>query len=324
MNIPRRLIPGWMRTDHPVYRLERSRQSRSLPLRALYEGCLPAILAGTGLAATIVYALLFLPQIEWGLESGATAMLIGFVVVLLLMQMLVGAVTNVLVIAQTAPLISGEVELQSWRVLRSTTLSLREILMAKFAAALSQLRYSLAGLLTLRLASTITIWVYTVFAWLRQSGFYYDPDLYQRWLGNWNWLLPLIGALIFTVWYLAQPVIQLVLCGGLGLAASATTRSRSAAVAAALVSRLVLWVASIVLNVGAIYALAFIIIANWASPAYAPLRFFRELPTPSPEQVALVISLVAIVYMLIVLALQAGAIAAAFRVARRGASRLNG
>jgi hypothetical protein len=324
MSIPRRLIPGWARPDHPVYRLERSRQSRNLPLRALHEGCLPATLAGTGLAATVVYVLLFLPQIQWGLETGVVAMLIGFAVLLVLIQVLAGAGVNVLAIAQTAPLISGEIELQSWRVLRSTTLGLREILMAKLAAALAQLRHPLTGLLTLRLASAITIWVYIGFSLLRQSGFYYDPDLLQRWLQNWNWFPPVAAAVIFSAWYLTQPVLQLMLCGGLGLAASATTRSRSAAAAAALVSRLVLWVASIVLNVGAIYALVFIIVTNWMTPTYAPLRFFRELPAPSPQEAGLVISLTIIVYTLTVFALQVGVIAAAFHTARRRAAALNG
>jgi hypothetical protein len=324
MSIPRRLIPGWARPDHPVYRLEHSRQSRNLPLRALHEGCLPATLAGTGLAATIVYVLLFLPQIQWGLEAGVSIMLIGFAVLLVLIQVFAGAGVNVLAITQTAPLISGEIELQSWRVLRSTTLSLREILMAKFAAALAQLRNSLTGLLTLRFASAITIWVYISFSLVRQSGFYYDPDLLQRWLQHWRWFPPVAAAIIFSAWYLAQPVLQLMLCGGLGLAASTTTRSRSAAVAGALVSRLVLWVTSIVLNIGAIYALAFVIITNWMTPTYAPLRFFRELPAPSPQEAGLVISLTIIAYTLIVLAFQVGLIAAAFRTAQRRAAALNG
>lgn len=320
----RRLTPEWARPDHPVYRLERSRQSRSLPLRTLHEGCLPAILAVTGFVAMGVYVLLFIPQIRWGIESGVTAMLIGFGALLVLIQALAGAVANVLVIAQTAPLVSGEIELQSWRVLRSTTLSLREILMAKFAAALAQFRRPLAGLLTLRLASTITIWLSVVFSLLRQGDFYYDPDLLQHWLQNWSWLPPVAAALVFTAWYLAQPALQLVLCGGLGLAASATARSRSGAVAVALAARLVLWVASIVLNVGGIYAATFVVVVNWMDPDFAPLRFFRGLPTPSTQQAALVISLVVIAYTLIVLASQMGVIAAAFRIARRRAATLDG
>lgn len=317
---PRWMRPRWACPNHPVYRLERRRRSSSRALRALQYGCLPAILAVAGLAATVILVAFAPRQVTWDVENGIMSILGAFLLILVVIQVLAGAAGNILVVAQTSPLISGEIELQSWGLLRSTTLSLREIVLAKYAATLAHLRSSLAGLMALRLASTVTGLLFVAYLLFRDT-YYYDRQAWLHVVENHLWIAPVLAGLVLVLWYLSQPVVQFLLNGVLGVFASSLARSRGRAVATALGVRLAAWVGSIVLNGGMIYGLGWLIIENWADPQSAPIRAFHSLPRPSDEQIAFVISLTAAAYVLTVLAFQSGLIVMGLTLAQRLARR---
>lgn len=303
--------------------MESRRRVGSPVLVTLQQGCLPVVLALAGAALVAVVALMLPQQLLW-LSSGVSAPLLGLsLVFLVLVQAVTGGAVNVLVLAQTAPLISTEVELQSWGLLRATVLTVHEIVMAKLAAALYHLRRSLMALLILRAITAITALLLLAVALLR-STFYYSPDRWDRWVASGVWLPLTLAGLLFLVWYVAQPVVQFLLNGTLGIFASTAGRSRSRSMASALGLRMGLWVASITLNVGLIYGAIYLIVINWASPSTAPLEAFRRGPTPTDEQVLWVTAVVAFFYIAIVAAIQAGLIAGGLSIGRRRAERISG
>lgn len=318
----RRLRPAWAQPDHPIYRLESRRRAASPALRGLQSGCLPLILAAAGLAAGGVAALSLANRPFQGVISVVQNALLGLSIAFILLQALAGGAANILTVAQTTPLISGEIELQSWSLLRATTLSLREIVLAKYAAALSQLRSSLAGLIILRIASTVTGLLFLAYS--LRSTLYRDPRALETALQRGTWVMPVVAGLLFLIWYVLQPVVQFFLNGALGLLASSRARSRGRAVVMGLAGRLGTWVAGVVLHVALIYGLIYLLVLNWAQPASAPLRAFRTLAEPSPQQVALVLGSVAALYVLLVAAFQVGVTVGALWLALRGAERAAG
>ncbi len=242
---------------------------------------------------------------------------------LIVIQFVAGAASNILVLAETAPLVAAEVEMQSWGVLRSTVLSVREILLAKLAASLANLRAPLVALTILRAATTVTGLLVVAYS-LSRSTFYYDEDAWRVAVQTGRWVLPTIAGLAGAVWFAAQPRIQFALNGALGLLVSTVTRSRGRALATALAGRVMGWALSIVLNVGLIYGLVYLIVENWGSPTSAPLRAFRSLPTPPDWLVVQVMAGVGLMYVLVVAALQLGIARGALALATRRASRIAG
>lgn len=314
--------PGWARAEHPVYRLESEHRSMSPVLEVIQNGCLPVILAVAGMLATVISAL-FLSNLSYqDVISLMPNILMGVVVAFVLFQLFAGAATAILVLAQTSPLISGEVELQSWGLLRTTTLSLREILMAKYAAALAHLRGPLIGLVILRAASTITALLYII-TQLTRDTFYYE-NTRTLWALNGGWIMPVVAGLFVTVWYAAQPVVQFLLNGALGLLVSAYTRTRGRAIAFSLAGRLAGWIGSAMLNGMLIYGLQYLLVQNWANPSTAPLEVLRDRAAPAPDQVAWVLGGVVAAYAVALLVTQLGTLAGMLELAVRRARRIGG
>ncbi len=320
-NLAARLRPDWARVENPVYRLESGRQAASPILRVLQQGCLPVVLAAAGLAATGVAVFTLPRQLMWNFGGAAGSGLSMLMFVLVLIQLIAGAAANILTVAQTAPLISGELELQSWGLLRTTTLSLREIVFAKYAAALTHLRGALFGLLTLRAASTITGLLVAGYS-LYQSWNFGPPGRFEMWTTGGTWIMPAIALLLGVVWYASQPVVQYLLSGALGLLVSTRFRSRGGAIAMALVARLALWVSSALLNIGLIYLLVWLLVENWADPLNAPLQAFRSITPPTPQRVTIVLGTMAAVYILTLIAVQIGLTFGALRLAERRAGEI--
>lgn len=320
-NLAARLRPEWARVENPVYRLESGRRAASPVLRVLQQGCLPIVLAAAGLAAVGVAVLSLPRQLMWNFGGAAGSGLSMLMFVLVLIQLIAGAAANILTVAQTAPLISGELELQSWGLLRTTALSLREIVFAKYAAALTHLRGALLGLLTLRAASTVTavlIGGYSIY----QSWYFSPSQRVEMWTTGGMWVMPAIAALLGVLWYASQPVMQFLLNGALGLLVSTRFRSRGGSIAMALVARLALWVASALLNIGLIYGLVWLLVENWSDPFNAPLEVFRSMAPPTPQRVAFVLGTTAAVYIVLLIAAQVGLTIGSLLLAERRARQI--
>jgi hypothetical protein len=307
-----------------VFWLESNRNGRSAVLNLMRFGCLPLILAVGGLVAMGVGTLVFVQEAGYNVDDAFMLTLAATFGALLLVQVLAGAGANILMVAQSAPLISGEVELQSWGLLRTTTLTLREIVMAKLWAVLNQLRGSLLGLMILRVASAGSALLFLFYLLLRDILYYMSRTEWLDSLKQQIWLPPIVAALVFLTWYLAQPLFQFVFNGALGMAASTFARSRGRAIAIALATRLVLWVTSIVANVGFIYLLGFLLIANWSQPQYAPIEWFSRFAEPSDQAISYVMSGTAILYIAIIALIQIGLVVAALVLTQRRARQLGG
>jgi hypothetical protein len=322
-----KLAPRWARLDHPVYHLETRRRTLNGTVTALSRGCLPVVLGVLGLVffGALVWGLgdLFRWANSWGdLGDMFLAVLARAMLALLFVQFGIGAMTNVLVITLAAPTISGEIEMQSWRLLRTTTLPLREVILAKYAAVIRNLRGPLIALVTLRAVSLGNLLVLFAYDLFRGIFYFMGPDEWRKFVNGGVWFPPLIPIALFLVYYAAQPWLQYYFNGALGMAASAFARSRANAVVVGLAVRLITWVLSVMIGIAALFFIFYVLGANWATPQYATMEFFRDWPEPTSIQVSWVLSLAFAAWIAAILAWQVGFTLGALALTRWRSRRL--
>jgi hypothetical protein len=201
--------------------------------------------------------------------------------------------------------ISGEIELQSWQLLRTTTVPLHEIVFAKFSAALLHLRLMLGGLMILRIITAVSSVLFFVYAILEASNIGQGANAAINYFLRFEWVPQIITLAVVLVAYLFQPVIQYFLNGSIGLLASAYTRSRGQSIATALMMRLGLWAFAFLFHIAAISSLSSML-DNWSRGYGAFYQTFSSLPTPSSQAVTWVTFLVVAGYALSVIAWQVG------------------
>jgi hypothetical protein len=190
---------------------------------------------------------------------------------LLIVEFALGATINLITVALAAPLISGEIELKSWELLRATALTLREILLAKLSAIIHQLRLPLAGLFVVRAVCT-GAGLFLVFAALMSEMRYELQYGLSEADGEYiveQWVPIIVAVLVVAVVHFTQPLLQMLMNTVLGMVASAFTRARGRALAAGFGIRLALWGLTSVLGTAGI---SFTINAYdrwlWTSPVY--------------------------------------------------------
>jgi hypothetical protein len=290
-------FPIWARPAHPVYKLERQRQTRARGVVTLRHAFIPLIFLITGLGLFSMLATVA-PLLSFSnLSDFVPVALSVSLVVMVAIQLVMGAIANVLVITQTTPAISGEVELQSWRLLRTTTLPLRDIVWSKFAAALSHLNTILAGLLIIRIASSITSMLLFLYIFLRTALHMMGPDEVRFYFEQLHWVPLLLASFVFACIYVTQPIVQFAFNGMIGMVASVFTNSRARAIATALVIRLVIWVFVVLLNIALIFAWSYIF-SDWVSPYSARLEVFRGRPSPDEISILWVLCITVVGYTL--------------------------
>jgi hypothetical protein len=317
--------PGWAQMSHPVYHLERQRRERSLSLAGVNRNFMPVLFGVCGgLCLLIVIISLSSGGWIWGswweqIDRIAQTSLSTTLAVLLFVQLIAGAVVNVVTVAQAAPLISGEVELRSWGLLRVTTVPLREIIFAKFAAMVRHLRPLLRALLILRTITLVTGLLQLGYLLLRGVFYNFSSADWHMFWGDGLWLSLLLALAVGVIFFVTQPYVQVLLNTALGMLASVFSRTRGQAVGVGLAARLALWIASILYNVILIYGLLFIIIGNWLTPTYATLEAFYDQPTPTAQQVVWALCLSLVGYLIAVMLWQAGFVLTALGLVQRRA-----
>lgn len=310
----------WASLQHPIYWLESRRRARYRGLAILRWINTPIIFAVAGLAIAITTGVVWASE-GWGWIEYAAPQALGIsIVAMVIIQLVAGATVNILMIAEAAPLISGEVELQSWRLLRTTTLPLNQIIYAKLAAALASFRGTLIGLMFIRAASLLSGWLLFAFFLLREVLYYSSPNLWQE--DVFSIFIPIfLAGILFSIYYLSQPAMQFLVNGAIGLFASAHTRARGPAIAVGMASRLLLWVGSILVNVGVFYGIGFLF-SEWGSPRYSMFDVYQILPQPTEQQVAWTVCLMIGTYALAILVGQIGLSLVALGLTQRRARRL--
>ncbi|GAB4479927.1 MAG: hypothetical protein Kow00124_26110 [Anaerolineae bacterium] len=319
-----RAWPAWARPDHPVFSLEAERRGGVRSLALLQMGCMPLLFAVVGFALALIL-LIGLPTLVLSGDADQIITLLSIAVTAMaVVQAVGGAMVNVLTIASTAPLVSGEVELQSWNLLRATVLPLHDILFAKLAAAIHSQRLPLTALLILRVISLVTALLLGMGFLLRDTFYWMSRAEYRQFWQEGMWAPIVIAVVVAAVFWVTQPLVQMGLNGAIGMLASVSGRTRSRAIASALAGRLVLWIGAAMVNFSAIYGLAFLILGNWLEPRYASIEAFRTLPEPTPAQAVWMVGLVIAGYILVVMASQIGLTLAMLGIAQRRARLLGG
>ena len=261
---------------------------------------------GISIALYILIAAESFGRDSWSTLETISSVSLGWAVATLIMVGLgVGAMMHILVIAQTAPLLSGEVELQSWDLLRTTSLPLREIILAKFAAALSTLRAPLYGLLALRIAAIASIVLFIGTGLMQNEFAYMSSDEWRLFWLELRWLPPVLGGLVIAFVLLVQPVVEFVLNGSLGLLASAMSRSRGQAIAVGLAARLTMWLAGALGHIVFGGSLIFLY-GEWVNRRYSSIDAYSVLGATTVLEEMWVLALLLVGYALALTAISVG------------------
>lgn len=224
------LLPHWARSSHPVYNREMQHWARASRWRWLRIGCAPlALLVFLGIGSICA-----LSTVGFGtLATQETVLEWGFILLLTLgtAQAFILIVTSLIATALTATTISSEIESETYSLVRVTDIPAREIALAKYAAALYQLRIPLLIIMGVRLLvalgsvllielalRTPEISVGGIMGVLASLPLEISPITLSITL--------LLGSVMSLAYYLAMPLLLMMLHAAIGLYASAITRTR--------------------------------------------------------------------------------------------------
>ncbi len=317
INLP---LPEWSQPSNPVYWVESTRSVINPRLRQLQLGCLPLLLGVTGFLILTI-TVITVSSYWYSLEMLFTS-IIGFsLLAMLVLQLTAGVALNIATIAFAAPSISGEREQQSWTILRSTALSIREIILGKWAATLMLLRMPLLGLVILRVISLITALLFLAYALLSETTSYWTETDWALIFGQQIWIPATIAGLTVALYYVVQPVLQFFISDALGLVASALTPASAHSIAMGMALRFGTWIIAITLN-GAVIVGFIMLVSSWAEPRYASIEFLRGIPEPSDGLVWWVVTGSIALYALTILLSQLGLLSFSLGYAVQRAKRL--
>ncbi len=261
----------WARTGHPIARRERAGWSYIRIWRGLRQGCLPIVIV-FALVGGGCCLLMFLPLL---LEdpAGEPAMFYRALIALGLAVIgvfytgeIVLAATGLTATILTSTSISAEIEADTYSLMRLTLIPPREIVLAKFGAAVRELRRPVVAvmatrtLLLIALPLLITSAIAYGVATAPSSSVGVPPGSAP---GNaivpFNEITPIISSSLLAlasligagaislIYFYTQPMIEIALYGAVGMAASSMTRTRTGGLFAGFGLRVGLWAASYVL-----------------------------------------------------------------------------
>ncbi len=225
LDIYRVLQRHWRTQRDPVYLAERRRAQRSVvvPTAWVVWRRYGQRIALAGLAALILVSC----------RTGVAGAVV--VVALIALALLVGVAVapylwRIPTVVVCAPTVVRERESHTWETLATIPASVREILLAKMAAALQPLQGLVGYVVIVRLLISLPALA---------AGSYF----LLRALGNLNLEILAVGLLPFccTVYYLLEPYQDTAIDGAVGLVASTLSPSVAYAFPLAIILRLTLW-----------------------------------------------------------------------------------
>lgn len=230
-------LPAWALPDHPVHAMEARYQGSGKLLRTLDAGCLPVILLIIAGGLILAFAIGFFQFGAQALDifTGiATGMLIYLGVLIVLLDLIV----TILTIARTSSIVSRELELQSWDLLRTTALPLHDILFAKLAGALNSLRFTFLATLTLRGMALLLALSLAISAGYFRVVDPASPAQLSEFFAS-GLLAPFIlMTIIALLFFVGQPLITFFTNGAIGLFVSVRSKTRGRALAMGLLLRM--------------------------------------------------------------------------------------
>jgi hypothetical protein len=246
---------------HPVYRRELSGWSYVRVWRSLRHGCLPLIglvlLVTTGCCS--LFGVLALNDSAPS-ELPQAFLLTGFMIVIGLFwgTELVNGMIGLIATTLTATAISAEIEAQTYTILKLTPIPAREIMLAKFGAAMSQIRLPVMIVIFLRVVcflAAVALLILSFAVVLNRTvpaGSPSSPAIPPDLGGT---LLPLIfqkeilylvlgivAGLLWLAYFFMQPWLEAMLFTSMGLFASSLAKSRSGGIFGAWAMRVGLWI----------------------------------------------------------------------------------
>lgn len=226
--------------DDPIFRKERTGWTYMDLLRSLNKGCLPLM------AVAIVLSSLGCGLVGIIIELNIYVFIIGFILGLFLVAAIIDWVTGWIATALTATTISAEIESETFNVLRATSRSPHEIVMAKYGAAMHQIHLPIFTPVVLRiLAVLITLFTLLVALVLEVDtssiGVPALPDLLALALAatqTRGWLFVLFLGVICLILYglvlLVGPILRTMLFAAIGMFGSSVAKTRANGLLAAI------------------------------------------------------------------------------------------
>lgn len=265
-----RFVPHWARSTHPVYRREIERWQRTRRIQPYRTGCAPlALVAFVGLGF-----LCGLTTIEPDTAPVDRLLIWSWILLsaLLVGQAFVMFATGLMSTALSATLISGELESETFGLLRVTGVPTSEIILAKYAAALRQLVAPLVVIVSTRVLFILGAAVVVDFTLRTQglggglTGLLLEIPV--------EWISPLsvgtfaAASLAWLGYFVFKPILSLMLFSSVGLFASSTARTRVNGVITSILLRVALFVLRFIadqsVTVGGQFSIAYGI--NGSSP----------------------------------------------------------
>jgi len=263
------------RPDHPIYRREKAGWSYVRLWRDLRRGCLPIILvillltAGCCGAMTLLSVAQDTADTDWFyrilLILGAAVVGIFYAGELVLL--IAGLIATVL----TSTSISAEIEADTFGLVRLTLIPIREIVLAKFGAAIRELRTPVmvvVGTRAFLLCAIPGLVVMALFYAVASLGSAPANGGATSPGGLGSLLVPatmlglvaglqasflalislLVAAALWLIYYFFQPILDMMLFSAVGVAASTLARTRASGLFAGFGLRVGLWAGACVLN----------------------------------------------------------------------------
>jgi hypothetical protein len=321
------------RPRHPIYRREMAGWSYLGFWRRLRKGCLPLVAAIVVLMTCFCGGLTLLSVDdleEWPLV--AAAILVG----IYLAQGIIHGLMGLLAIALASTTISAEVEAQTFHLLRTTPMPVKQIVLAKFGAAFRQVRLPVAAIILLRVLLIVGAVVAIAAALiLIPDARPTSPAPLPPGAGPIIQALPgsTIAALLAGVvavvvlvalwlaYFLFRPVLNAMLFVSIGLFGSTLGKTRSGGLIAAFGMRFGLWVVSYVLS-QVVTTGGSLLLSPLFAFGGAPLLWLEDLANRQPALVILAGTAVVVIWFLVAIALQLGVTLLAVKASARRAAKL--
>jgi hypothetical protein len=238
-----RFLPHWAQSAHPIYRREMDKWERSRGVRPLRMGCAPlAVLIFVALGC--MCGLIVDPTLE-----PVDRLVVGSWIVLgalFMGQGLVSLATGLTATALSATLISGELESETFSLLRVTGVPTNEIILAKYAASLRQLVIPVAAIIGARflllLGTLAAIDISTRAQGIERGLLGIVSDIPLELVSPFSVAAVLVPGLAWLGYFVFKPALSMMMFSSVGLFASSTARTRANGLITAILMRVALFV----------------------------------------------------------------------------------
>ncbi|MBN1120025.1 MAG: hypothetical protein JXJ17_03015 [Anaerolineae bacterium] len=323
--------------DHPIVAHEMEGWSYLRIWRSLRKGCLPLIallVLGSAGCCGVVTLLSSTSVDEWPLVVGA--MFVGLYIGGELVRWLVGLLATAL----TATVLSAEVEAQTVGLLRLTPIPMREIVLAKYGAAVRQFKVPLIVVALTRFLLITGLLLIIMLAFVvalpdMSSSVSYAAPLFPG-LSLTDVLslvttslipyliagiLMLLALFLWFLYFLFSPVLEILLFAAVGLLASAWARTRANGLVVGAGLRIGLWSISYVS--GQVVSTMFSFFTFPLMALYtAPIGFEEQLARISPAVLATAGALLANGWLLAVVLIRIAVVLVLLFLSTNRASRI--